>query len=394
MKIIQATWLRFHHVDMARELHELGHLEKIFTCLPWFKVEKESREQNIPKELFKSNMNMQLVRRLYKKLPYYNRKTDSYLGVLETKYYSNWVARNLTECDAFIGISGTGLKAGRLAKSRGAGYIMDRGSSQIRFQNELLKEEYSKWKLPFVSDNPWLIENEEAEAEEANLITVPSNFVRDSFIKTGTNPGKLRVVPYGVNLSEFYSNDTPKEDCFRILFVGNFCIRKGAPYLLEAFKIFNHPKKELIVVGSVSPELKFIIAKYSDQNIKFVGTVARSEVKNFMSTSHAMVIPSIEEGLALVQAQALACGCPVIATPNTGSENLFSDGVEGLIVEARNVIQLVDAFTKLVENPDLRREMSTNAITRVQKLDGWKNYGQQIFEVAKEANNITSGNLK
>lgn len=393
MKIIQATWLRFHHVDMARELHELGHLERIFTCLPWFKVEKESREQNIPMELFKSNMNMQLVRRMYKKLPFYDRKTDSYLGVLETKYYSKWVAKNLLECDAFIGISGTGLHAGRLAKSRGAGYIMDRGSSQIRFQNELLKQEYSKWKLPFVADNPWLIENEESEAQEANLITVPSNFVRDSFISTGTNPEKLRVVPYGVNLSEFYSNDTPKEDCFRILFVGNFSIRKGAPYLLEAFKMFKHPNKELLIVGSVHPELKSIIAQYEGLNIKFIGIVARSEVKNYMSTSQVMVIPSIEEGLALVQAQALACGCPVIATPNTGSENLFSNGVEGFIVEARNVIQLVDSFTKLADSPDLRREMSANAITRVQKLGGWKNYGQQILEVAIEANNIASGKL-
>jgi glycosyltransferase involved in cell wall biosynthesis len=378
---------------MARELHQLGHLEKVFSCLPWFKVNKESKEHNIPKELFKSNMNMQLARRVYQKLPYYKREIDSYLGVLETKYYSNWVARNLTECDAFIGISGTGLHAGRLAKSRGSGYIMDRGSSQIRFQNELLKDEYSKWKIPFVADNPWLIENEEAEAEEANLITVPSNFVRDSFIKTGTDPGKLRVVPYGVNLGEFYSNDKPKEDVFRILFVGSFCIRKGAPYLLDAFNMFKHPNKELIIVGSVHPELNIIISKYAGLNIKFSGIVARSKVKNFMSSSHVMVLPSLEEGLALVQAQALACGCPVIATPNTGSENLFSNGVEGLIVEARNVIQLVDSFTKLADRPDLREEMSANAITRVQQLGGWKTYGQQILEVAIEANNIASGKL-
>ena len=393
MKIIQATWLRFHHIDMARELHQLGHLEKVFSCLPWFKVNKESKEHNIPKELFKSNMNMQLARRVYQKLPYYKREIDSYLGVLETKYYSNWVARNLTECDAFIGISGTGLHAGRLAKSKGSGYIMDRGSSQIRFQNELLKEEYLKWKLPFVADNPWLIENEEAEAQEASLITVPSNFVRDSFINTGTDHKKLRVVPYGVNLSEFYPNNTPREDCFRILFVGSFCIRKGAPYLLEAFKMFKHSNKELLIVGSVHPELKFIIAKYADLNIKFTGTVARSEVKNFMSSSHVFVLPSVEDGFGMVLGQALACGCPVIGSTNTGSENLFSDGVEGFIVEARNVIQLVDSFTKLADRPDLREEMSANAITRVQKLGGWKNYGQQILEVAIEANNIASGKL-
>jgi hypothetical protein len=44
-----------------------------------------------------------------------------------------------------------------------------------------------------------------------------------------------------------------------------------------------------------------------------------------MSRSHVMVLPSVEEGLALVQAR----GCPVIGTYNTGAEYLFSDGQEG-----------------------------------------------------------------
>jgi starch synthase len=388
MKIIQATWVRFWHIDMARELHRLGHLEKIFTCLPWFKVDKESKEQNIPRELFMSNMNMQLVRRAYKKLPFYSGNINSYLGVLETKYYSKWVANHITECDVFIGISGAGLHAGRIAKARGAGYIMDRGSTQIRYQNEILKQEYAKWNIPYITDNPWLIENEEAEANEANLITVPSNFVRDTFIKTGTDPKKLRVVPYGVNLSEFYSIGKPVDDTFRILFVGNFSIRKGAPYLLEAFKRFKHPNKELVVVGAIMAELKSMISKYKDLNIRFVGVLPRLEVKKYMSSSHVMVLPSLEEGLALVQAQALACGCPVIATPNTGSENLFSDGVEGFIVEPCNVDQLVDAFTKLADNPSLRKLMSENAVLKVQNMGGWKTYGAQILEVAKEVSSL------
>lgn len=391
MKIIQATWSRFHHIDMARELHELGHLEKIFTCLPWYKIDKECREQNIPKELFMSNINMQLVTRAYKKLPFYSRKFDSFLGVLETKYYSKWVADNLSECDTFIGISGTGLHAGRLAKSRGAGYIMDRGSTQIRFQNEILKEEYSKLKIPFDTDNPWLIENEEAEADEATLITVPSNFVKDSFVKTGTNPLKIKVVPYGVNLKEFYCTNSPKGNCFKILFVGNFCVRKGVPYLLEAFKKFKHPNKELIIVGSLSREIKPLLSKYIDLNIRFIGTVSRSEVKNYMSSSHVLVIPSLEEGLALVQAQALACGCPVIATPNSGSENLFTNGVEGFIVNPCNVVELVDSFMKLSDNPSLRETMSQKALLKVKNIGGWSTYGKQIVQVAKEAKGMVSG---
>ena len=55
-----------------------------------------------------------------------------------------------------------------------------------------------------------------------------------------------------------------------------------------------------------------------------------------MSSSHVMILPSIEEGLALVQAQAMACGCPLISSTNTGGEDLFSDGVEGFVVPIRS----------------------------------------------------------
>ena len=46
-----------------------------------------------------------------------------------------------------------------------------------------------------------------------------------------------------------------------------------------------------------------------------------------------MVQPSIEEGLSLVMAEALACGCPVIATENTGAEDLFQNNKEGFIIK-------------------------------------------------------------
>ena len=64
----------------------------------------------------------------------------------------------------------------------------------------------------------------------------------------------------------------------------------------------------------------------------------------------------IEEGLALVQAQAMACGCPVIASRNTGSEDLFVDGKEGFIVNARDVAALRDRMQRLWMNPRFNRQ--------------------------------------
>ncbi|ASU36715.1 glycosyltransferase family 4 protein [Mucilaginibacter xinganensis] len=385
MKIVQSTWVRYHHIDLARELHEMGHLERIFTSLPWWKADKESREQHVPRGLITCNFLMEGVRRMGGKLPFYSKGTDAKLAVIHTKNYSKWIARNLPDCDAYIGISGSGLHAGKVAKSRGAGYIMDRGSSQIRHADRILREEHLKWNLPWNPVHPWLIENEEAEANEASLITVPSHFVKQTFIHQGTAPEKIRVVPYGVSLQEFHPVQTPPDNCFRLVFVGQFSLRKGVPYLLEAFKAFNHPNKELVVVGNVSDEIRPLINSIGTEHVKFVGIVPRAEVKRYLSTAHALVLPSIEEGLALVQAQAMACGCPVIATPNTGSETLFSNEKEGLIVEARNPKALAAAFTRIADDLDLRNEMSMACLERVKMLGGWRRYAEGMVAVAREA---------
>ncbi len=90
-----------------------------------------------------------------------------------------------------------------------------------------------------------------------------------------------------------------------------------------------------------------------------------------------MVLPSIEEGLALVQAQALACGCPVIASTNTGGEDLFTDGVEGFIVPIRDADAITRGLELLAGDADLQARMSEAALQRVRKLGGWEDYGDR-----------------
>lgn len=385
LKIVQATWVRYHHFDLAQILYQLGVLEQIFTCLPWWKANVESKSMQIPIHKIRCNFLLQGIRRIGWKLPWYSSSLDAKLSVVETMVFSRWVAKNLPPCDVFIGISGTGLHAGRLVKSRGGAYIMDRGSTQIRYANQSLREEHERWGVRWQDVHPWLIENEETEADEATLITVPSDFVKQSFIASGINAKKVRVVPYGVSLEHFYPVGHPPTDIFRLVFVGQFSLRKGAPYLLEAFKTFRHPFKELIIVGNVAENMKPLIAKIGADCVRFVGPVPRFAVKEYMSTAHALVLPSIEEGLALVQAQAMACGCPVIATPNTGADNLFENGREGFIVDVRSVNALVTAFETLASNRNLREEMSEACMVRVKSFGGWKVYGEHIFDVAKEA---------
>jgi starch synthase len=161
------------------------------------------------------------------------------------------------------------------------------------------------------------------------------------------------------------------------LFAGSVGLRKGVPYLLEAFARVRHPAKRLRVAGALHPDLRMVLGRLPQQQVEILGAVPQPRLAELMSTSHVMVLPSIEEGLALVQGQALACGCPVLASTNTGGEDLFTDGVEGFIVPVRDVGALTDRMQRLADDPALQQKMSEVALRRVRSIGGWNEYGDR-----------------
>jgi starch synthase len=92
------------------------------------------------------------------------------------------------------------------------------------------------------------------------------------------------------------------------------------------------------------------------EDTRVLGPLPLQQLKTVMSRCHVMVLPSVEEGLALVQAQALPCACPVIGTWNSGAEDLFSDGQEGYIVPIRDVGALAERLQQLADHPEQRKD--------------------------------------
>src|SRR3979490_61297 len=93
-------------------------------------------------------------------------------------------------------------------------------------------------------------------------------------------------------------------------------------------------------------------------DVRVLGHVAQPTLRDIMSRSHALVLPSIEEGLAMVQAQAMACACPGVATEQHGSQDLFDDGREGFIVPIRDAAAIAERLQRLADDPALRLQMS------------------------------------
>jgi len=380
MRIVQAVFGVFHHFELARELERRGHLEAIYSTWPWARLKREGLDHAKVKTFpWLHTSEMLLLRSRFNA-----RWMRDQIGYANALAFDEWTLRRIPPCDAFIAISGAGLKTGRLVQQRGGKFICDRGSSHQRYQEQLVADEYRRWgvNLPISDIRDTL--REEQIYQAADAITVPSRFAARSFIESGIPAEKLRVIPYGVRLERFTRTGEPPADRFQVLFAGSVSLRKGVPYLLEAFARLRHPAKVLRVAGAINPDLKAVLDRLPRENVEFLGVVKQDILARLMSTSHVMVLPSLEEGLALVQGQALACGCPVLCSTNTGGEDLFTDSVEGFIVPIRDISALTERMQQLADDPALQARMSEAALRRVRSLGGWGDYGNQWEAVLKE----------
>ena len=382
MRVALSTPGKFHTFDLARELHTHGALAAVFTGYPRFKLHNEG----LPQELIDTFPWIQVP---YMAFPWKHLLPKSIIQqweLLTAVPFGSWVARKLPACDIYVGLSGSSLAAGKRAHRLGAAYICDRGSAHIRVQDALLREEHEKWGMLFSGIDPRTIAREESEYAEADLITVPSIFAYRSFIEQGLTEEKLRLLPYGVNVSRFQPVAKPAEGRFDILYVGAMSLQKGIQYLVQAYQKLSHPNKSLTFVGAPSPELIEML-KVRDlwpEDIKVLGHMPQTELKNSMSRSHVLVLPSIQDGFGMVMAQAMACGCPVIASTNTGGEDLFTDGDEGFIVPIRDVDALADRLQQLADNPEQRSVMGQRSLARVRSFGGWNRYGEKMMAIYAE----------
>jgi alpha-maltose-1-phosphate synthase len=380
-RIVVSVAGAFHSFDLAREMAARGNLEQIFSTFPWARLKRE----DVPRELVSTfpfiHPALMILTRWGIDLPGSTRWSLDYANVIS---FDRWVSRNLPACDVLVALSGNGLTSGRMVQRRGGRYVCDRGSSHIRFQDQIMTEEYRRWSVDLRPCDPRFIRREEEEYAQADAITVPSEFARQSFLEMGVPTAKVHKVPYGVRLENFSPVSQPPSDSFEVLFVGGVGFRKGIPYLLEAFKKFAHPRKRLRIAGGVQKEIRSYLSTGLHENVEFMGIVPQRELKQIMSSSHVMVLPSLEEGLALVQAQALACGCPLISSTNTGGSDLFTHGVEGFEVPIRSVEAITERLQQLADEPHLQQQMREAAIAKVRSLGGWHTYGEQFLCVLNQ----------
>jgi glycosyltransferase involved in cell wall biosynthesis len=366
---------RFHAFNLAQQLQKREFLHQLISTYPKFAIQKFG----ISPHLSHSIWTLELVSRLWDKMPsQLKKKYNSQFLLLDQ--FDRAVSRNISsDCNLFIGWSGACYKSFRKAKEIGAVTVVDRGSSHMQYQTRILTEEYEKWGLTFSATHPRIYEREIESYSEADYISVPSLYAKQSFLDAGTPAKKLIHVPYGTSLTEFYPE--PKEDdVFRVIHCGGITIQKGVQYLLQAFYELQLPNAELWLVGSIALEIEPFLKKYQSAQIIAKGKHPQYKLRYFYSQCSVFCLASINDGFGMVIPQAMACGLPIIHTTNTGGKDIVRGEVDGFCIPIRDVESIKEKILFFYENPDRRKEMGENAREHSKSSLSWDDYGTKIVQ--------------
>lgn len=334
LRIAIATLGRFHVLDLARELSNLGHEVRFYSYVPRRRAERFGLPRGCHVGLLPFLFPLVVLARL---LP-----RSLHRWVERWMYYAANLAviARLQPCDVLICMSGVYLEAPRYARRKyGALVFLERGSRHILSQHNILSSIRNS-EFPSV----FAIQRELQGYDIADRIVVPSIQTERSFIERGIRKEKLFRNPYGVDWQMFRPTPAPVRVPLTMLYVGAWSFRKGVDVLVQAAMQFRDVR--LVHVGPIGD------ATFPDDP-RFVHypPVPQWRLSEYYANAHFFVLASREEGLSLVLVQALASGLPLVCTNMTGGEDLRSYVVDPslvCIVRAGDVAELEGGIRMMI----------------------------------------------
>jgi starch synthase len=381
MKVVYTSPNRSHHYRYALALHQAGVLCKFVSGFSRFSPRADFAE--IGNKLLRKDMIQTIyLASLRFKVPPAVSTQLAYLAKIEQDYAC---MQYLDETDIFMFYNGSGLHAAKKAKAKGKIVVVEAVNSHVLYQEELLREEYKSLGLPWKPFHQKEKARRIAEYQIADYILLPSNFVKRSFIEMGFPEQKLMRVPYGFNAFSGKTVQAKVENNeFTVLYVGSISVRKGLRYLIEAFAQLAHPNKKLMIVGPENNPNGLHDVEIPE-GVVFTGVLKGAELEAAYQSASVFCLPSIEEGLALVLGEALSFGLPIIATENTGADDIITDGREGFIVPIRDSKSILKKLQLLADDSGLYNIMKTQAEQKATGLKGWDETGRLLIASLEEA---------
>lgn len=273
------------------------------------------------------------------------------------------------------------LRTFRAARRLGVKCFYDLPIAYWKESQKLLAEEAERlpeWEptLMGTRDSAEKLARKTEELSLADAIFCPSQFVYRTIPAEVRQEKRCVVAEFGS--PECYEPEPRHEagKTLRVLFAGAMTQRKGLADLFAAMKLVQRPDIELVVMGTPLAPMSF----YRNQFADFIYEEPRphSQVLDLMKTCDLFALPSIVEGRALVQQEAMISGLPIVVTANAGGEDLVEPGKTGFIVPIRCPEAIAEKILWAADNRSQLREMGLQARNKAKGVT-WKAYANTIL---------------
>ena len=224
--------------------------------------------------------------------------------------------------------------------------------------------------------------------ESSSIVTCVSKALENDLRGIVPNLNYVRTVYAGIDTEFINSVSCTETEKNYIVSLRRLTPSKGVDILIRAFKdIANeYPQIRLLIAGEGHEEenLKTLARNLNlDDKIKFIGTVSLTRAISLLKGAICTVVPSISEGGSLVNIEAQAASCPVVASRVGGIPEYVQDGVSGLLFESRNLKDLADKVKIIISNAPLRNKLIQGGVEHANKFS-WDILGPQYLALYNE----------
>ncbi len=285
--------------------------------------------------------------------------------------------------------SGFGGAALRAARSRGDLTICDQSIAHPRIIEGLIRENGNL-------DSGNILQNPTSDiwrraADDLSLcdhVLVNSDFVKSTFAMAGARTDNVHVVYLGIDqqFMNFIASAQARGKCRRtdgpvsMLFAGGITLRKGIANLSAAMAKIRDVDCHLKIAGALgTKDRPHIAGLAADPRVAFLGARPRDSLAELMCMSEIFIFPSLAEGSAKVIFEAMAAGCFIITTPNSGS--IVRDGIHGFVVPAGDADALADAVRRAAGNRAGLAEIGARNAQIIASGYSQDHYGRQVTEL-------------
>jgi glycosyltransferase involved in cell wall biosynthesis len=210
-----------------------------------------------------------------------------------------------------------------------------------------------------------MVEREEREYRISDRVCVLSTFASRSFIEAGVPASKLALLPLGVDAHAF----RPTRDVLaerkrrirsgaplRVVLAGTVCFRKGLYDFEKIARAVDPRRIRFQLIGSVAAEAtKFVSSLPSC--VEMVPRQPQAELPQWYAGGDVFMLPTLEDGFAVVLTQASAGGLPILATTNCAAPDFVRDGQNGWVLPIRDPDAFIDRLRWCDENREELAEM-------------------------------------